>query len=182
MSSDQISQAPSGRRRGGFALTLFEVAIGAIAAIDLVILTMVTVVDVVGRYLFNAPLRGADELAVFALAVSVFAGLPLAIARGGLIRVEVLVLRLPEGARRWTRVGTDLISGLFLGFCGWQLVIKAGKLASYGDATMFLRIPTAPFAWGMAVACFFSAAVFLLLALVALKGWRPFARDAGPRP
>lgn len=130
-------------------------------------MTMVTVIDVVGRYLFDAPLRGADELSVFALAVAVFAGLPLAIARGGLITVEIMVLRLPWPLRRAAKLVADVISALFLAFAGWQLIAKAQDLGSYGDATMFLRIPTAPFAWGMAAACFFSAALFAGLAFAA---------------
>lgn len=159
------------------AAAILDIVLGVIATIDLVFLTMVTVVDVVGRYLFDAPLRCADELSVFALAVAVFAGLPLAIARGGLISVEILVLHLPRRLRRIAKLVTDTISALFLAYAGWQLVAKAGKLAAYGDATMFLRIPTAPFAWGMAAACFFAAALYFGLAVAAVLGRDPSTED-----
>ena len=121
--------------------------VGAVAAFDIVLMTLVTVTDVVGRYIFNAPLVGADEITVFALAICVFVGLPLVVMHGGLIRVEVLQHMLPRPFVRFMNAVMNLICGVFLIFCAWQLSKKAAGLASYGDSTMFLHLKTAPLAW-----------------------------------
>jgi TRAP-type C4-dicarboxylate transport system permease small subunit len=139
--------------------------VGIIAACDLIAMTLVTVVDVVGRYLFNSPLVGADELTVFALAICVFAGLPLVVVRRGLIRVEVLEQVLPNAIARGVNASTNLLSGGFLIFCSWQLVVKASSLASYGDATMFLHLKTAPLAYLMAAMSLVSGLLLLALAV-----------------
>ncbi len=132
------------------------VAAGCVAAVDIAVMTLVTVVDVAGRYLFNSPLAGADELTVFALAICVFVGLPLVVARGGLIRVEVLHQILPARALRVMDGIVNAISGVLLVFFAWRLLIKAESLASYGDSTMFLHLKTAPLALLMAAMCLVS--------------------------
>jgi len=139
-------------------------AVGIVAAVALVGMTLVTVIDVIGRDVFNSPLAGADELTVFALAISVFAGLPLAVVRGRLIRVEVLHQILSAATLRVMNAFTNLISGTFLIFCSWQLTKKAGSLASYGDSTVFLHLETAPLAYLMAITCLISGLLMLPLA------------------
>jgi hypothetical protein len=59
--------------------------LGLVAAALLFGLMMLTAVDVVSRYIFNWPLRGAFELTELGLLVLIFAGLPLASRRGELI-------------------------------------------------------------------------------------------------
>ena len=151
--------------------------IGAVAAVDLVAMVLITVVDVVGRYLFSAPLVGADELTVFAMAICTFAGLPLVVARGAMIRVEVLHVVLGPAATRLLGAAMNAVAGAFLLFCAWRLTVKAQGLASYGDSTMFLHLKTAPLAWGMAAACAVSGLLMLALALTARERLLP--RDAG---
>ena len=51
--------------------------LGAAAAVLLFGLMAVTTVDVIGRYIFNWPLRGGFELTELLLLTLVFAGLPL---------------------------------------------------------------------------------------------------------
>lgn len=139
-----------------------------ITALALVAMTLITVTDVVGRYLFNAPLRGADELTVITLGIAVFSGLPLAIAQRGMISVEILSAIIPGGLQLAFRAVSDLVSGAFLAVCAWQIALKAEKIASYGDTTLFLRIPLAPLICVIAVAVFVSALVFIGLALTAI--------------
>ena len=56
--------------------------LGLVAAFLLLGLMLLTAVDVVSRYVFNWPLRGAFELTELGLLVLIFAGLPLASRRG----------------------------------------------------------------------------------------------------
>ena len=61
--------------RGGVWL---DRVLGAAAAILLFGLMALTTADVIGRYIFNWPLRGAFELTELLLLTLIFAGLPLA--------------------------------------------------------------------------------------------------------
>jgi hypothetical protein len=57
---------------------------------------------------------------------------------------------LTERGRQLLRRLVDLVCGLlFLGLA-WRVLIKAGKIAGYGDTTDVLRIPVAPFVYFMA--------------------------------
>lgn len=138
-------------------------AVGCVAAVDIVLMTLVTVIDVAGRYLFNSPLVGADELTVFALAICVFVGLPLVVWRGGLIRVEVLHQILPAGIVRVMDGIANAVSAALLIFFAWRLALKAESLASYGDSTMFLHLKTAPLAYLMAAMCLVSGVLMFAL-------------------
>lgn len=70
---------------------------------------MITVIDVIGRYFFSAPLNGAFELTEVLVAALVFAALPLTTERREHVEVDLLqpLSRGPLG-----RV-TDLLVGLF---------------------------------------------------------------------
>ena len=54
-----------------------DAVLGMAASAILFVLMLVTFVDVVSRYLFNWPLRGAFEVTELMLLVLIFAGLPL---------------------------------------------------------------------------------------------------------
>jgi TRAP-type C4-dicarboxylate transport system permease small subunit len=51
--------------------------LGAAAAVLLFGLMLITTADVIGRYIFNWPLRGAFEITELLLLALIFAGLPL---------------------------------------------------------------------------------------------------------
>ena len=54
-----------------------EAVLGVAAAAILFAMMVLTTVDVVARYVFNRPLRGAFEITELLLVVLIFAGLPL---------------------------------------------------------------------------------------------------------
>ena len=54
-----------------------EALLGVAASAILLVMMLLTFVDVVARYLFNRPLRGAFEVTELMLLVLIFAGLPL---------------------------------------------------------------------------------------------------------
>ena len=69
--------------------------IADIAAAALIfIMMMLTFADVVGRYLFTAPIFGAAEMIQFLLAMTIFGGLCLVNARDEHITVELFEIQL----------------------------------------------------------------------------------------
>ena len=60
------------------AVVWLDRALGTAAAVLLFCLMALTTADVVGRYIFNWPIRGAFEITELLLLTLIFAGLPLA--------------------------------------------------------------------------------------------------------
>ena len=126
-------------------------ALGAAAAVLLFCLMALTTADVIGRYIFNWPLRGAFELTELMLLTLIFAGLPLASRADEHVTLDFIDMLFGDNGRLLLRRLVDLICGLlFLGLA-WRVWIKAGKIAGYGDTTEVLRIPVGPFVYFMAV-------------------------------
>lgn len=137
--------------------------LAAAAGVLLVAMTLLTVVDVVGRYVFNSPVPGAFEATEIMLALAIFAGLPIVTARGEHVRVGLLVERLPHRLAAGLDVVAELLVALLLFGAAYLLFGRGESLARFGDATVLLQIPLAPVA-------------FALMALSALAGlvslWR----------
>jgi TRAP-type C4-dicarboxylate transport system permease small subunit len=143
-------------------------ALGAAAALLLFGLMLLTTIDVVSRYLFNWPLRGAFEITELLLLTLIFAGLPLASRAGEHVTLDFIDRALATAGRRLLRRFMDLICGAIILGLAWRVWIKAGKIAAYGDTTEVLRLPVGPFVYFMAVMVAVTGAVHL--AKVAFPG------------
>jgi len=110
-----------------------------------------TFVDVVARYVFNRPLRGAFEVTELLLVVLIFGGLPLVSHADEHVTMDFIDKLL--GARwrdLWQRAVQVLCAALMF-LLTWLVWIKANRIAAYGDATDVLRIVYGPFVYFMAL-------------------------------
>jgi TRAP-type C4-dicarboxylate transport system permease small subunit len=127
-----------------------DAVLGIAASALLLCLMLITFVDVVARYLFNRPIRGAFELTELTLLVLIFAGLPLVSHADEHVTMDFIDRMLPQRAVPiLIRVIHALVAAVFF-FLTWQVLIKAGRIAGYGDTTDVLRIPVGPFVYFMA--------------------------------
>lgn len=133
-----------------------DAVLGIAASALLFCLMCVTFVDVVARYLFNRPIRGAFEVTELLLLVLIFAGLPLVSHADEHVTMDFIDRIVGRGAEVWVRVMHAVCAAVFF-FLTWQIWIKAGKIAGYGDTTDVLRIPVGPF-------------VYFMVAMIALTG------------
>ena len=149
-----------------------DIVLGAAAAAILLAMMALTVVDVVARYVFSRPVRGAFEVTELMLLVLIFAGLPLVSHGDEHVTMDFIDRMLPPRAVPvLIRVVNALVAAVFF-FLTWQMIIKANRIAGYGDTTDVLRIPVAPFVY-------FMAAMIGLTALVhAFKVFVPGTRRA----
>jgi TRAP-type C4-dicarboxylate transport system permease small subunit len=138
------------------------------AAIIALALMAMTFVDVLGRYLFNAPLGGAFELTQYGLALLVFTALPQVTVLGEHVRVDLFDHYLPRWFKRAMSMLWAIVIATALGYLAWRLSFMAERLQRYGDSTATLRVPLAPLAWIMCG----SSACSALLALC-----QPFLTD-----
>lgn len=108
---------------------------------------LVTVYNILGRWLFGAPFRGTIELTELAMLGIVYLGLGFAQHRDAHISVDLVYRRF----RRRTRLALDLFSTVLsvvvLGMMAWQLAVYADVLSSGGRETASRGIPLAPFAY-----------------------------------
>lgn len=123
-----------------------------------------TVVDVIGRYWFNAPISGAFELTQLMLGALVFAALPLTTIAGEHVEVDMAYGVAPAPIKLLMRVLGAVVSFLMLSTIAWRLAAHAARLAEDGATTNALLIPLAPLGWFAAVL----AALSGLLALARL--------------
>lgn len=126
-------------------------ALGAAAASLLFGLMTLTTADVIGRYVFNRPLRGAFEITELMLLTLIFAGLPLASRAGEHVTLDFIDKLFGNEARRLLHRLIDLVCGGIILALAWRVWVKAGKIGTYGDTTEVLRVPVAPFVYFMAV-------------------------------
>jgi TRAP-type C4-dicarboxylate transport system permease small subunit len=92
---------------------LIGVAFGAVAALAILAVLGLTAVNVVGRYVFSAPLRGAEEATGYLVVAMVMFGAAEAYRRGDHIRIDLLTERLGLGGVRAVEVLSHVAVGLF---------------------------------------------------------------------
>ncbi len=143
-----------------------------ISAVVLVALMVITVADVLGRWLLNRPVEGTYELTELAMVAIVFLALGAVVHHGGHISIGLVSERLPKRWQRALQIVVGLLSFLLLLVIAWQLYEYAGRLqrGSYitGRPILgLLQIPTYPLAF-VAVAGILAYALAVLSNVVAL--------------
>jgi TRAP-type C4-dicarboxylate transport system permease small subunit len=143
-----------------------DAVLGIAASALLFCLMIVTFVDVVARYLFNRPIRGAFEVTELLLLVLIFAGLPLVSHADEHVTMDFVDRVLPQKAVDvLIRVMHAIVAAVFF-FLTWQIWIKAGRIAGYGDTTDVLRIPVGPFVYFMVAMIALTAVVHVFKVFV----------------
>ena len=156
-----------------------EPLLGAIAGVLLFCMMSITFVDVVLRYIFNAPLRGSFEVTELMLVVLIFAALPLVSLREEHVVMDFLDRYLGPGVFRLLRALEHVVSAAVMTGLGWLLWQKAGKLAAYGDTTSVLRIELAPFVYAIALLLFATALIHMGLAFSRWRNPQGDVRESG---
>ena len=128
-----------------------DALLGVAASVILLAMMALTVVDVVARYLFSRPVRGAFEVTELMLLVLIFAGLPL-VSFSDEHAVMDFIDRL-FGRRGQDRVQrlVQLVNAVFMFLLTWLVWRKADRIWAYRDTTDVLRIVYGPFVYFMAL-------------------------------
>lgn len=128
-----------------------DALLGVVASIILLAMMALTVVDVVARYLFSRPLRGAFEVTELMLLVLIFAGLPLVSFSDEHAVMDFIDRLLGPRGQRWLQRSVQVVNTAFMFLLTWLMWRKADKIWGYRDATDVLRIVYGPFVYFMAV-------------------------------
>jgi len=137
--------------------------LSAAAASLLFILMGITVVDVIGRYVFNQPLAGSSELTEIVLGLIIFAAFPLLCRRNDHIAVDLLENRLSAKFKRVRdrAVQVVLIVCLLTLTCGLFLLGMRARRDVL--VTEILALPNAVFLFTMACLLLLSVAFSVLV-------------------
>ena len=138
-----------------------DAVLGIAASLILFLMMLLTFVDVVARYLFNFPLRGGFEVTELMLLVLIFAGLPLVSHADEHVTMDFIDRVLPDAGRRFLVRLVHAVCAAVMFFLTWQVWIKAGKIAGYGDTTDVLKITVGPFVYFMATMILLTGLVHL---------------------
>ena len=144
-----------------------DAVLGVAASAVLFSMMTLTFVDVVARYVFNRPLRGAFEVTELMLLVLIFAGLPLVTHAGEHVTMDLIDRFLGARERHLARRLVELVCAALTFLLAWLMWIKAGRIAGYGDTTDVLRIEVGPFVYFMTAMILLSGLLHLYRAFSA---------------
>ena len=90
-----------------------DVVSGYFQAALIFLLMVMLLIEVLTRYVLNAPLSISEELGGYMLVAITFIGLAYTWKEKGHVRVVLLISRLPEKIKQWLRLATLLIATAF---------------------------------------------------------------------
>ena len=127
-------------------LRRFSATLSFIGVTWIMIMMVVVVIDVIGRYFFNSPLTGTAEIARNSIVGIAFFMLPWATVENRHIRTTIIVDSMPDKWKRIQNIATYIL-GLFVFIeiinSGWTPTIKSWILLEY-EGEGALRVPTYP--------------------------------------
>lgn len=119
--------------------------LGWLGGVLLFWLMFLTVAAVVMRYLFNAPILGAQDLSELTLVAVVYLGLPYCGSTEGHVAVDLIGALVKEERLRITDALTRLVGGALFLVLAWQSVDQGLDALDYGVASNLVDIPHYPF-------------------------------------
>jgi TRAP-type mannitol/chloroaromatic compound transport system permease small subunit len=111
---------------GGFVLTL---------------LMLMSIVSIVGRWLFSWPVPGDFELMEIGTGLAIFLFLPACQLRGANVIVDFFTTNLGRRSQAWLDAFGALLYTLAAALFAWRLVFGGLDYARYGERTMVLGLP-----------------------------------------
>ncbi len=126
-------------------------------------MSVLTFVDVLGRYFFASPVPGTFEIVGLLLGVVAFAGLPLVSNDQAHITVDLFDGFIRGRFRRVRALLVLLGSALTVAFIGYRLLMAGLDEAANNFVTENLGISRAPLIYVMAALAFLTCGLFLLM-------------------
>jgi TRAP-type C4-dicarboxylate transport system permease small subunit len=151
------------------AADLLERLLRAVLALIMGGIVLLNVANVAGRYLFSAPIRGADEAMTFAMVWGVFLGAGLVALRGAHLNMDLVARLLPAWSQRVLAALGLLAMLLILGFVAAASLEFLDTVGAIGLTSMSLGLPMAWVHAAVPVGCALMIAA-ALLRLLAPRG------------
>jgi TRAP-type C4-dicarboxylate transport system permease small subunit len=115
------------------ALTAIERVFAALTAVSLMGIMIVVCIDVLMRYLFNAPISWVfDAISLYALAAVFYLSVSRAFAHGDHVRIDVVLQAVPRPVGRWMRILQNLLALPVVLLIAWFVAGQAWTAYSMG--------------------------------------------------
>lgn len=137
--------AGTGARRVDRAAYLVAIA----GACLMLVISASVMIDVLMRWLFNAPVLAVDDLTNLNVAVAVVCCFPAGLVGKHLVTIRFLGRLLGRRADAWLGVLGDVFTLAFLIVLAWQFASFAQEAGESGLGSMVLQIPQAPWWWAV---------------------------------
>ncbi len=151
---------------------IFSYFLSKLGCVSLCAMMGLTVIDVVGRYVFNAPILGAFEITSFLVSILVFSFLGYAQSQKSHVTVDLLVNIFPQKVQSVVKLFNYIIGFFIMILISWKGFEKAVESMEAGDSPMNLAVPIHPFVFFLAFGCGIMCIEFLrdiLRTIVKLK-------------
>jgi TRAP-type C4-dicarboxylate transport system permease small subunit len=126
------------------------IALGGLVAF--VAVALVTIVDVMMRWLFASPIDGVEEVSKLVVAIAIAAFFPAALADRHHISITFLGKLAGPRGHAWLETLSACVTSVFFFAVGWEFVAYTAQVKDAGETTWILAWPVAP--WWTVVTAF----------------------------
>ena len=142
-----------------------------VAAVLAFSLCFLVCADVIGRVVFNSPVKGTPEIVSFSIVIILWLQAAYAIRSGGMIWVDALHVHLPARAQRGCEVLGALLGIAFFALICWGSIDPAlyAWRSNEFEGEGALRVPVWPARFLVVLGSFLAAFNYLLLAIERLR-------------
>lgn len=142
-------------------LGLPSYVLSRLGCVALFFMMCLTVVDVVGRYVFNSPILGAFEMTEFLVLIVVFSFLGYAQSQKVHVTVDILFNRFPKKIQTIVALINYLIGLIVVFIIAWMGFEKALEAFHTGESPMNLPVPDYPFIFFLSLGAFVMGIEFI---------------------
>ncbi len=137
--------------------------LGLIGCIFFGLMAFVVIVNIVGRFFFQHPLKGTVELVEAIMIIVAFFAIPYTAGERGHVRVTLVVTRFSKRIQDAVRSIGYFLSAVIIGVITYQAIVETiYYMCHLNETTPILFIPLAPFRLIMALGCFILCIQLLL--------------------
>ena len=147
---------------------------GILGALSLVLLSLLTICDVILRFFFNSPIVGSYELTEYMLIPIVFFAIPWASMEKSNVRVDLIVGRFRRKRRAVIYAISCILSIIVTFVFAWFTVPQAFYIQEVRIESEMLDIPAYPF-------YFLTALGFFILFFVLIDNLIDFIKEAADK-
>mgnify|MGYP001324386743 CR=1 FL=1 len=142
-----------------------------VAAVLGFLLSFVVVADVIGRVVFNSPLKGTPEMVSISIVMICFLQAGYAVRSGGMINVDFLLVRMPPRIQSYVMAVGALCGLGFFGLVCWGAIDPAihAWTSNEFEGEGALRVPSWPARFIVVIGTFLAAASYVLIAIANFK-------------
>lgn len=148
-------------------------ALLVVAAVLGFLLSFLVVADVVGRVVFNSPVKGTPEIVSFSIVIILWLQTAYAIRSGGMLHVEAFVSLLPPRAQSALAVVGALLGAAFFGLVLWGSFEPAAYAwnSDEFEGEGALRVPVWPARFLIILGAALAVLNYLILAVERARGF-----------